>query len=258
MPYRPFDLTGRVALITGGNGGIGLGMAEALAEAGADIAIWGTNPAKNDAARTRLAATGRRVLTVPCDVRDAAAVDAAFAETVASLGRVDACFANAGVSGVHPATPFHEMPDEEWRRVLGVNLDGVFHTFRAVCRHMVDRAGGGLLAVTASLAAIHGAPRFEHYAATKGAVISMIRGLAVEYARHNIRAHAILPGWVESDMTEGRLADPKFQQHVVPRIPLRRVGQPADFGGLAVYLASDAAAWHTGDSFLIDGGYTLF
>ncbi len=261
MSRSPFDLTGKVALVTGGNGGIGLGMARALAEAGAEVAIWGTSAAKNAAAREALSRSGRRVLALQCDVGEEAAVEAAFAETLRVLGRVDGCFANAGTYG-GGRTAFAAMPAAEWRRVMRVNLDGAFFTLRAAARHMVERAGkgdaGGALVGTASLAAIEGAPRNQHYAATKGALIAMIRGLAVELARHGIRANAILPGWIATEMTAGAIADAKFAAAVLPRIPMRRWGSGADFGGIAVYLMSDASAYHTGDSFLIDGGYSLF
>ena len=257
MAYKPFDLTGKAALVTGGNSGIGLGMADALAQAGADVVVWGTNAAKNDAAAAQLKAHGTRVLALACDVGDERAVDAAFARTLADMGRVDGCFANAGVSG-RGVRSFTEMSSDEWRRVMRVNLDGAFYTFRAAARHMVERGGGGVLAGTASLAAIEGAPRGEHYAATKGAMISMTRALAVEFARHGVRAHSILPGWIETDMTAASVGNEKFIGAVMPRIPMRRWGTGADFGGIAVYLMSPASAYHTGDTFLIDGGYALF
>ncbi len=254
---NPFDLTGRVALVTGGNSGIGLGMARALAEAGADVAIWGTSEAKNATARAELERTGRRILTLACDVGDEHAVTAAFDQTVARLGRVDGCFANAGVSG-RGQHSFLDMTAQEWHRVLRVNLDGAFHTFRAAAKHMVHRGEGGVLVGTASLAAIEAAPRSEHYAATKGGMISMTRALAVEFARHRIRAHSILPGWIETNMTANAIANPKFHDNVLPRVPMRRWGTGSDFGGIAVYLMSDASAYHTGDTFVIDGGYSLF
>jgi NAD(P)-dependent dehydrogenase (short-subunit alcohol dehydrogenase family) len=263
MPYTPFDLTGKVALITGGNSGIGLGMARAVAEAGADVCIWGTNAAKNADAKAALGKAGRKVLTLECDVGDEAAVGQAFAETVKQMGRVDGCFANAGVSGRGGAPSFAEMSSEEWRRVMRINLDGAFYTFRAAAKHMVERAKGGdttggVLVGTASLAAIEGAARSEHYAATKGGLISMARAMSVEFARHGVRAHSILPGWIETPMTANATSNDKFTANVMPRIPMRRWGAGDDFGGIAVYLMSSASRYHTGDTFVIDGGYSLF
>lgn len=256
--YKAFDLAGKVALVTGGNGGIGLGMARAVAEAGADVAIWGTNAGKNAAARAELEKTGRKVLALQCDVADEMAVENAFSETLKVLGRVDGCFANAGVAGLGKTSSFTQMSADEWHRVLKVNLDGAFYTFRVAARHMVERGDGGVLVGTASLAAIEGAARNEHYAATKGGLISMIRAMAVEFARYGVRANAILPGWIETDMTANAIGNEKFAANVLPRIPTRRWGTGADFGGIAVYLMSSASAYHTGDTFLIDGGYALF
>jgi NAD(P)-dependent dehydrogenase (short-subunit alcohol dehydrogenase family) len=257
MAYSPFDLTGKVALITGGNSGIGLGMAEAMAQAGADIAIWGTNPDKNAAAAAKLRTAGRNVLALECDVGDEAAVEAAFALTLDHFGRVDGCFANAGVSG-RGGKSFLEMTSAEWHRVTRINLDGAFYTFRAAANHMVARGGGGVLVGTASLAAIEAAPRSEHYAATKGGMISMVRAMAVEFARYGVRAHAILPGWIETNMTANAVSTDGFKTKVLPRVPMRRWGEGADFGGIAVYLMSSASRYHTGDTFVIDGGYSLF
>jgi len=253
---NPFDLTGKVALITGGNSGIGLGMAEAVAQAGASVCIWGTNAEKNKVALERLREITIQSEAFICDVSDEKAVETQFAATLARFGRVDACFANAGVSGER--TLFHEMSTDAWRRVMSVNLDGVFFTLRAATRHMIERRDGGSLVVTSSIAAVLGAARNEHYAATKGAVTAMSMALAVELARHGITSNVIQPGLVETPMTERNYKWDKFVDAVMPRIPMRRWGQPQDFGAVAIYLMSDASRYHTGDTLLIDGGYTKF
>lgn len=260
MAFKPFDLTGKVAVITGGNGGIGLGMAEGLAQAGAEVSIWGTRADKNEAALARLRTIGPRVSALVCNVADEADVARCFTETLATHGRIDGCFANAGIGGL--GTRFDDTTDEEWQRVLSVNLDGVFYTFKYAARHMRERAErgdrGGRLIGTASLAAVSGQARGEHYAATKGGLVSMIKALAVEYARYGITAHTILPGWIETAMTEGAFHNPKFVDAVMKRIPARRWGAPEDFAAIAVYIMSDASAYHTAETFLIDGGYFVF
>jgi len=258
MAYSAFDLGGKAALVTGGNSGIGLGMAEALAQAGASVCIWGTNTQKNEIALKKIQSHGAKAIALRCDVGDEKDVETSFAETVAALGPLHACFANAGVSGRSNPKSFAEMDTAEWHRVTRINLDGAFYTLRAAARHMAGHGQGGALVGTASLAAISGQPRGEHYAATKGGMISMIRALAVEFARHGIRANAILPGWIDTAMTEKALNWDKFRDKVLPRVPMRRWGKPADFGAIAVYLVSDASSYHTGDTFLIDGGYSLF
>ncbi len=260
MPFKPFDLTGKVCLVTGGNGGIGLGMVEAMAQAGADIVIWGSNPDKNAAAKERVGKTGVKVFAQRVDVSDEAAVDQGFADAISAMGRVDTVIANAGI-GIK-GKPFTEIPTEDYRKILSVNLDGVFFTFRAACRHMVERAksgdpGGSLVAIS-SLSAIDGAARNEHYAATKGALLPLIKAIAVEHARYGVRANSVLPGWIATEMTQKSQDSDVFNEKVISRVPLRRWGEPADFGGIAVYLASDASRFHTGDQILIDGGYAVF
>lgn len=250
-----FDLTGKVALVTGGNNGIGLGMAEALARAGASIAIWGRNEQRNEAALEAVLSHGGEAIALGVDVSDESRVVEAFAETLAAFGHVDSVFANAGVGA--GSSRFHEMTTDEWRQIFGVNMEGVFWTFREAIKHMQPR-GSGSLVVTSSVSAFVGFPRGEHYAATKAGVMALINGLAVEYGRHGIRANAIAPGWVVTGMTDGFIENDRFETHVKPRIPTGRWGTPEDFGGIAVYLASDASAWHTGDTITIDGGYTKF
>ena len=260
MTYQAFDLSGKVALITGGNGGIGLGMAEAVAQAGASVCIWGRNEEKNAAAQAQLEATGVKALALPIDVGDEAAVADGMARTIAEFGRIDACFANAGVST--RGKSIFDISAEEWRRVTAINLDGAFFTMKAAAAHMKERAKagdpGGRLIGTASLAAVSGAPGNEHYAATKGSLISMIKALAVGMARHGVTVNAVLPGWIETAMTSDAFAWEKFEQAVLPRIPMRRWGKPEDFGAIAVYIMSDASGYHTGETFMIDGGYFLF
>lgn len=260
MSYKPFDLSGKVALVTGGNGGIGLGMADAIAQAGADVAIWGTNEDKNARAAEQLRAHGVKVYTRKVDVSDERQVVDGIGATVKELGRIDSVFANAGVGFGAPS--FLEMSTEIYRKTLAVNLDGVFFTLREAARHMVERAkagdAGGSLVGIASLAAIEGAARNEAYAATKGGVISMMKSIAVEHARYGMRANSILPGWIATDMTAQAQAAPAFAEKVIPRVPARRWGEPGDFGGVAVYLASDASSYHSGDTFVIDGGYAIF
>ena len=252
---NPFDLSGTVALVTGGNGGIGLGMAEGLAAAGADVCIWGRNADKNAAAQKTLGAYGARVESMVADVSDEDAVEEAFAATVERLGKVDACFANAGV--IAWGNRFVDVSPEEFEAVSATNQVGVFLTFRAALRHLMERGEGGSLVATSSLSSVLGMPRGAPYAASKAAVSAMIRSIAVEYGRYGIRANAILPGWIETDMTSGIMSDEGFQQSQIGRTSLRRWGKPDDFAGIAVYLASDASRFHTGDTIVIDGGYLV-
>jgi NAD(P)-dependent dehydrogenase (short-subunit alcohol dehydrogenase family) len=175
--------------------------------------------------------------------------------TVARFGRVDSCFANAGI-GI--AKPFLETSVEDWERVLSVNLRGTFLTFREAARHMVARGGGGKLVAIASVGSIHGMPRQESYSASKAGIAALVRSVAVELAKYDIQANTILPGWIATDMTEGARGWEKLNATIVQRTPARRWGQPEDFEAIAVYLASPATKFHTGDVVRIDGGYAIF
>ncbi len=260
-PMSIFDLSGRVAIITGGNGGIGLGIAQALASAGCNVSIWGRNAEKNRNAAATMTGCAGKVHTGVCDVSDPASVKSAMAATLESFGRVDGCFANAGIGG-GGRHAFIDRTEEQWRTMFATNLDGVFHVFQAAARHMTERATSGdpfgRLVATSSLASLFGTARNEHYAATKAAINALVRALAVELARQGVTSNAILPGWIKSDMTAGIMANEKFVGAVMPRIPMRRFGEPSDFGGIAVYLMSKASSYHTADCFVIDGGYTAF
>ena len=237
-------------------------MAKGLADAGAHISIWGRNADKNVRAASSLATgTIGRIETQVCDVADRTSIDAAFAATLEIFGRVDGCIANAGIGG-GGRKGFIDRTDEDWRKMFAVNLDGVFHVFQAAARHMTERAKAGdpfgRLVATSSLASISSVPRNEHYAATKAAINALVRSLAAELARYGVTANAILPGWIESDMTAGLFGQEKFTAAVMPRIPMRRFGTPGDFEAIAVYLMSKGSSYHTAETFLIDGGYYFF
>ncbi len=258
MTTELFDLTGHVALITGGNSGIGLGMATGLARCGADVCIWGTNADKNAAAQRELAAFGTRVVSMLVDVGDEEQVVDGVRRVVDQLGRLDSCFANAAVAGGHRNPSFVDSTLEQWRAVMRVNLDGAYLTLREAARQMIAYGDGGSLVGTASIGVEFGAPREEAYAASKAGVIAMIRGLAVELGRHGIRANALLPGWTLSPLMEPWAAKPAVVEKILPRIPVGRWGKPNDWEGIAVYLASGASSFHTGDTFRIDGGYGIY
>jgi len=242
-----FDLKGKVCLVTGGNGGIGLGVAKGLSEAGAYVIIWGSNEEKNSKA-------GFAYDTI--DVSDEEQVKIGMYKIFMIHGRIDFVMANAGITNW--TKPFHEITSEEWHKIFSVNIDGVFYTFKYAIECMLDQDQGGSLLVTSSGTAIFGFPRAEHYAATKMGVIGMIRGIAVEYARNNIRANAVIPGWIQTDMTQPLIDHPKFTEKNLKRIPMRRWGQPSDLAPMAVYFASDESSYHTGDTVVIDGAYCRF
>jgi len=249
-------LDGRVVLVTGGNGGIGLGIAEGCAAEGAEIVIWGTNQSKLESATEGLEAFGTKVLGQRVDVSDEGQVVESMSTAVAEMGHVDSVVANAGVGG--NGRPFLEQTLDDWRRVLAVNLDGLFLTLREGAKHMVERGEGGALVAVSSVSAIHGAPRAQPYASSKAATLAIMRGLSVELARYGIRANSIVPGWTETEMTEAGRQNDKFLESTTSRTPIRRWGTPADFRRVGAFLADPTQAYHTGDEIIMDGGYTRF
>jgi NAD(P)-dependent dehydrogenase (short-subunit alcohol dehydrogenase family) len=251
-----FDLTGKVVLITGGNGGIGFGMAQAVAQAGADVIIWGTNETKNSQAKEDLEKTGRKVLALKCDVSNEKEVEDSMNKSFHFLGKLNVIVANSGIIG--HSKGITDIDAQDFRRVLQVNLDGTFFTFKHATKYLISQGTGGSLIAVSSMVSLFGSPGGEHYAASKLGQIALTNSLAVELARHGIRANSILPGWIETGMTAGALPSSGFQNKVLPRVPMRRWGQPSDFGGIIVYLSSDASSYHTGDSIIIDGGYSKF
>jgi NAD(P)-dependent dehydrogenase (short-subunit alcohol dehydrogenase family) len=250
-----FDLSGHVALVTGGNSGIGLGFATGLARAGASVAIWGRDEAKNRAAVEELSKLGREIESFVCEISDEEQVVRSTQAVIDRFGRIDSCFANAGRGY---ARAFLKTSLEEWNDIVNVNLTGVFLTFREAAKHMVERGGGGKLVATSSIGSIHGMPRQEAYAATKGALNALVRSLAVELARHDIQANCVLPGWIETPATAPLLGYEKLNDAILHRTPAHRWGRPSDLEGVAVYLASEASRFHTGDTLVVDGGYVCF
>jgi len=250
------DLGGRVVVVTGGNSGIGLGMATGCAKAGADIAVWSRRSDRNDQACDALRAHGVRAEGFVCDVSDEAQVAAACTGTLDALGRMDACVASAGAPGY--ITGLLDVTLEQWRSVTAVSLDGVFLTFREVARHMVERGEGGALVAVSSTSAIHGAQRNHAYASSKTGLLGLTRALAVELARHRIRVNAILPGWTVTEMASASYQNDRFREATTRRTPVRRWADPSEFEAVGAYLCDPSLTFHTGDSLTVDGGYTVF
>ena len=247
-------LDGRVVLVTGGNGGIGLGMAKGCAAAGADLVIWGTNNDKLGTASEVLGALTDRVVVQRVDVSDEEQVNEAFAEAVAQMGKVDSVFANAGVGA---GSPFVDETLENWRRVQSINLDGTFLTFRAAARHMIERGGGGALVGIASVAAVLGAPRGQAYAVSKSGIVGLCRGLSVELGPHGIRCNSLLPGFTETELTTELRNIPGFLERTTARTPIGRWGTTDDYTSIAVFLADPTQRYQTGSSIVLDGGYSI-
>ncbi len=252
------DLSGKVFVVTGGNGGIGLGMAEGIVMSGGSVVVWGRNEEKNEAAVETLTAIGgdRAATAHVCDVADEAQVVEVMQRSVADFGRLDGCFANAGRSGT--GTPFLELPLDEWRAVMATNLDGVFLTLREAAKALVEQGEGGSLVAVSSTSAIHGAAGNEAYGTAKTALNGLVRALAVGLARHRIRVNSLLPGWTVTELASGGYENDKFREATVRRTPVRRWADPAEFREVGAFLADPAQTYHTGQEICVDGGYTVF
>jgi NAD(P)-dependent dehydrogenase (short-subunit alcohol dehydrogenase family) len=250
-----FDLTGRVAIVTGAGSGLGVIFAEALAEAGASVACSGRRMATVATTAERLRAQGHAAIAIEADVTDADAVIRMVEETSTHFGRLDILVNNAGVATIGPP---EALSLADWQQVIDVNLTGVFLCAQAAARAMIAAGRGGSII---NIASILGAGASEPapataYAASKGGVVNLTRDLAVHWAPHNIRVTAIGPAYFPSEMTAGILEMPEIRSEIERRTPLRRIGRPEELKGPVVFLASDAASYVTGEILYVDGGWT--
>lgn len=248
-----FDLTGRVAIVTGGNGGIGLGMARGLAKVGARVVVAARNQEKSDAAVRELRALGSDSLAILVDVADEQSVDTLVNKTLKHCGRLDILINNAGVNVRKPP---HELTLAEWRQVMDTNLTSAFLCSRAAYPHM-KALGGGKIINIGSMMSLFGASFAPAYGASKGGIVQLTKSLAVAWARDNVQVNAILPGWIDTDLTrQAREQVPGLNERVLARSPSGRWGSIDDLSGVAVFLASAASTFITGASIPVDGGYS--
>ena len=251
---KMFDLTGRVALVTGGNGGIGLGMATGLAKAGATVMIAGRNGAKNDAAVAGLRALGAKAESIAVDVTDPASITAMVEETAKRMGRLDILVNNAG-------TNIRNRPEtyklEDWHSIINTNLTSGMLASQAAYPYLKAH-GCGRVINNGSMLSIFGLPLHVAYGASKGGVVQMTKSTAVAWAADGITVNVILPGWIDTDLTRKARQDMAgLNDNVLARTPSKRWGEPSDFEGIAAFLASDAAAFITGVAIPVDGGYSV-
>lgn len=251
---RLFDLTDKVAVVTGGNSGIGLGMVRGLAEAGASIAIVARNQQRSQAIVKEIETSGGRAMSIACDVTEAAAVADTFARIHSHFGGIHILVNNAGTS-VRKRP--EELSYDEWRHVLDTNMDSAFHCSQAVYPVM-QAGGGGKILNNGSMLSLFGSPWGAAYAASKGAMVQYTKSLATAWAQDNIQVNCFLPGWIDTPLTVGaREQVPGLEQKVTARTPASRWGKPDDFAGIAVFLASPASDFITGTAIAIDGGFSV-
>ena len=255
MPNDLFDLTGKVAIVTGGNGGIGLGIAEGLAAAGSHVVVAARDETKTEQALARIGALGVKAVGVSTDVADEASVARMVETALREFGRIDTLVNNAGISVRKPP---QEYTLEEWNRVVDVNLTGTFLCSKAVYAHMAE-AGGGRIINIGSMTSIFGSDWVASYSASKGGVVQLTKSLAVAWAGDNIQVNAILPGWIHTDLTAPiRERSPERYAFITSRIPHGRWAEPHELAGAAVFLAAPASGYVTGVVLPVDGGYAAF
>ncbi|MGI9421987.1 MAG: SDR family NAD(P)-dependent oxidoreductase [Hyphomicrobiaceae bacterium] len=249
-----FDLTGKVALITGGNGGIGLGMGRGLAKAGASIVIAARNQDKSERAASELRELGAEVATIQVDVSDEQSVHAMVKATLDRFGRADCLIANAGVNDRKPP---QDYTTEQWKWIIETNLTGPFYCAQAVYPAMKSQGGGKIITI-GSMASIFGLPFAAAYASTKGGVVQLTRVLATAWAQDNIQVNSVLPGWIDTELTRNaRSQVDGLHDRVEARTPASRWGNPDDFEGVAVFLAGSGSDFVTGTAIPVDGGYSV-
>jgi 2-dehydro-3-deoxy-D-gluconate 5-dehydrogenase len=251
---RLFDLTGRVAIVTGGNGGIGLGMAKGMAQAGASLVVAARDEAKNVEAVRELEGLGAKAIAVRVDVTDEASCRAMVRSALDRFGHLDVLVNNAG-------TNIRKQPEtytlEEWRLILDTNLTSAFMCSQAAYPAM-QQAGGGKIVMIGSMMSLFGASFTSAYAATKGGIVQLAKALACAWAKDNIQVNAALPGWIDSALTRRARRDiAGLEERVTARTPAGRWGTPDDFAGIAVFLASPASDFVTGAAITVDGGYSV-
>jgi 2-deoxy-D-gluconate 3-dehydrogenase len=253
MENTQFDLHGRVAIVTGGNGGIGLGIAQGLAQAGADIAIAGRNDEKTAAAVEQLRGFEVRAIGLHVDVLDEAQVQKMVTDTVAELGGLDILVANAGIN-IRKDPQSYSLA--EWHQIVDTNLTGIFACCQAVYPELKRRGGGKILTI-GSMASIFGFDVAAAYSASKGGVVQLTRSLASAWAKDNVQVNCILPGWIETELTQrARRILPALHDNVLDRTPAERWGEPADLGGAAVFFCSHASDFVSGTALPVDGGFS--
>jgi NAD(P)-dependent dehydrogenase (short-subunit alcohol dehydrogenase family) len=249
-----FDLTGKTAVVTGGNTGLGEAFAKALAEAGAGVALAARTRERSEAVAEEIQASGGNAIAVGLDVTDPAQVDRMLEAVTERLGPVDVLVNNAGVCYHRPAA---EVPLEEWHDVFDVNVHGLWHCAQAVGRRMIQNGGGTIINIGSISAMIVNRPQWQPaYNASKAAVHQLTKSLAAEWAPHNVRVNALAPGYVKTAMAP--VDEPQFRRHWIEDVPMQRYATPEELGPSIVYLASDASSFMTGSILVVDGGYTLF